>query len=310
MKRCSKCEADKEATLENFYASKSTKDGLGSWCKSCHSLNSAARYKPKRPTPRPEHSFCAKCGLEKLLEDFGKRKYKGQERTASWCKVCQTAYSDTKYIKKMHSLKEGYKICSVCEIEKIATSDFFHNSKVGKNGLNPVCKLCTNQKSYKWRSENLEKSQESSKKTQIKRKYKRRSYARKYYYTKEKFDPFRRACRNIRKRAKEIMGTDQYSITMGCSGTQLKQHLESQFLPGMAWNNYGLGPGKWQIDHKLALAEAYLHGEEAFKEACHYDNLQPLWHEAHLKKTIEDTKRYKKSKNLIIDNPQKSNRIE
>jgi hypothetical protein len=53
--------------------------------------------------------------------------------------------------------------------------------------------------------------------------------------------------------------------------TELKEHLESLFQPGMTWGNYGL----WEIDHRRPIAdfpvETPLHVINALS------NLQPLW---------------------------------
>lgn len=59
---------------------------------------------------------------------------------------------------------------------------------------------------------------------------------------------------------------------LGCSGKELKQHLESKFQPGMTWNNYG---SDWHIDHIYPLSKARKEG--TIEKACHYSNLQPLW---------------------------------
>jgi hypothetical protein len=69
---------------------------------------------------------------------------------------------------------------------------------------------------------------------------------------------------------------------LGCSIEFLKGYLESQFLPGMNWKNYGNGwNGKgmteWHIDHKKPCSSYDLSnpGEQAL--CFHYTNLQPLW---------------------------------
>jgi hypothetical protein len=64
---------------------------------------------------------------------------------------------------------------------------------------------------------------------------------------------------------------------LGCSLVQLRCHIEGRFLPGMTWQNWGSGPGKWHLDHIRPLASFDLSQVREFKLACHFSNLQPLW---------------------------------
>ncbi|MBZ9984959.1 hypothetical protein LB521_27885 [Mesorhizobium sp. BR-1-1-8] len=62
---------------------------------------------------------------------------------------------------------------------------------------------------------------------------------------------------------------------VGYTVGDLMIHLESQFLPGMTWENYG----EWHIDHKVPLAAHYYETPDDidFKKAWAITNLQPLW---------------------------------
>lgn len=71
---------------------------------------------------------------------------------------------------------------------------------------------------------------------------------------------------------------------LGCSVADLKAHLERQFLPGMTWDNWGRGPGKWQIDHIYPLAKTDLSDRPQLLAACNWRNLQPLWFEDNVRK--------------------------
>jgi hypothetical protein len=68
---------------------------------------------------------------------------------------------------------------------------------------------------------------------------------------------------------------------VGCTAEELIAHLESQFQPGMNWDNWAYDG--WHIDHKIPLASA---GDdiEAMMKLWHYTNLQPLWAEENLSK--------------------------
>ncbi len=69
---------------------------------------------------------------------------------------------------------------------------------------------------------------------------------------------------------------------LGCTIDEFKLYIESQFVEGMNWENYGLYG--WHIDHKNPLSYFDLSNLDEFKKACHYTNLQPLWATDNLKK--------------------------
>lgn len=71
---------------------------------------------------------------------------------------------------------------------------------------------------------------------------------------------------------------------LGCSIEELKGYLESKFQSGMTWDNYGMGPNKWHIDHVMPLSAFDLTNRQHVVMACHYLNLQPLWQQDNLSK--------------------------
>ena len=75
------------------------------------------------------------------------------------------------------------------------------------------------------------------------------------------------ALRGIRK-MKKTLGF------LGCTAQQLRQHLESQFEPGMTWQNYG---SHWHVDHVFPLAWFDLSDPEQQKKAFGLKNMQPMW---------------------------------
>lgn len=76
---------------------------------------------------------------------------------------------------------------------------------------------------------------------------------------------------------------------VGYTTEQLRQHLESKFLPGMTWENYGRHG--WHIDHIIPIDffEFSKPEDQEFQYCWSLYNLQPLWE---------------------IDNIRKSNKIE
>lgn len=64
---------------------------------------------------------------------------------------------------------------------------------------------------------------------------------------------------------------------LGYTITELRSHLESLFVPGMTWDNYG--QYGWHIDHVRPLSSFVITSaeDESFKQAWALSNLQPLW---------------------------------
>lgn len=62
---------------------------------------------------------------------------------------------------------------------------------------------------------------------------------------------------------------------LGCSFDFLMGYLESQFEPGMTWENHGFYG--WHVDHIIPCNTFNLTDEEEQKKCFHYTNLRPLW---------------------------------
>lgn len=102
-----------------------------------------------------------------------------------------------------------------------------------------------------------------------------------------KSDPGFRALNSIRKRLRRALKGERkmYSFmdSVGCSVNELKEYLESKFIPGMTWENYGYRG--WHIDHIHPLSKFDLTRQDQFIKAVHYTNLQPLWWKENLEKS-------------------------
>lgn len=71
---------------------------------------------------------------------------------------------------------------------------------------------------------------------------------------------------------------------LGCDIVYFKQHIASQFVEGMSWENYGNKKGCWSLDHIMPLAAFDLENEQHWMLACHYGNIRPLWHADNIRK--------------------------
>jgi hypothetical protein len=70
---------------------------------------------------------------------------------------------------------------------------------------------------------------------------------------------------------------------LGCDASFLRNHLESQFVDGMSWNNwskYG-----WHVDHIVPFGEFDLSNPVHQIAVCNWRNLRPLWAKDNHEKT-------------------------
>lgn len=162
----------------------------------------------------------------------------------------------------------------------------------------PRCLECRREKARKWRAQNkdhyakyfrnyrkTEKGKEQYLNLKNNAEFRKKSYDRTTKRLKE--DPAYKLCHNcscilrahLKKnklpksgRTASYIGTTDYEF--------LKQYLELKFKPGMSWDNWGKGKGKWNIDHIVPLASAS--NEDELKKLLHYTNLQPLWSEENI----------------------------
>lgn len=69
---------------------------------------------------------------------------------------------------------------------------------------------------------------------------------------------------------------------LGYSKRDLRRHLESLWQEGMSWENYGLGEGKWNIDHIRPIASFPIETHASVVNAL--SNIRPMWATDNLKK--------------------------
>lgn len=156
------------------------------------------------------------------------------------------------------------------------------------------------EKSKKWRLENPERSKAVAKKyrnsnpqkgaarTKKWRENNRERYRarqNKWRSWKHFNDPTFRLRNNLRSRLRLALkgGVKSCSTVklIGCPVELLRFHLETQFVAGMSWGNYGK---MWHVDHIRPCASFDLSDPEQQKQCFHYSNLQPLFVEDNLKK--------------------------
>ena len=104
---------------------------------------------------------------------------------------------------------------------------------------------------------------------------------------RHKEDPqYAMRCR-LRARIKQWLKGNKSAPTaelVACTEKECNEWLESQFLPGMTWENRDL----WHIDHMKALDSFNALDPAEQRKACHYTNLQPLWAKDNFEQSNKD----------------------
>lgn len=77
-------------------------------------------------------------------------------------------------------------------------------------------------------------------------------------------------------------GGRSWQDLVGYKTSDLKRHIERQFIKGMSWENYG----KWHIDHIIPVASFKFEtvDDDAFKACWSLTNLRPLWAAENIRK--------------------------
>jgi hypothetical protein len=159
--------------------------------------------------------------------------------------------------------REQRKMCKHCGITKPFGEMVV--CKKSTNGVGAFCRLCHNARAVNWRDSNPDNMVAS----------------RKRRYGKIKGDPALYISMRIRDRIGKVIKRHGTGLNvsgsrmqyLGCTGQQVKEHLEAQFDDSMTWSNYGT---YWHVDHIRPLASYDMNIMADRKHAFHYTNLQPL----------------------------------
>jgi len=190
------------------------------------------------------------------------------------CRLCQLEKLIQEFYKRKGSV-DGYRNdCKDC-MKKIPTNKKENAKKYYQNNKEKVI-----EDSKKYYRNNKNKISLYKKRYQEENKENRNEKLRERYKTDELY----KISVNIRSSLVKIFKRKGYtkksnSIKLiGCSFEELKIHIESKFKDGMSWSNHG----EWHIDHKIPLSWA--ESEEELIELCKFSNLQPLWEFENLSK--------------------------
>lgn len=213
--------------------------------------------------------ICTKCNKEKNINEFHK-KSNSKDGYRSNCRECSSKYNKSRKEKskeynKIYQNKNAIIIKENKRKYYLDNIDYFKEKNKNTNNCLDIEKKREYQKKYYNKSETKKKIKE-------------------YRKNKAKMDPLYKLTLNIRKRIRislksnHIVNISKYEEILGCSFLDFRCHIESLFIDGMTWSNYG----KWHLDHKVPISWAK--SEEEVYKLSHYTNFQPLWMNDNLSK--------------------------
>lgn len=188
--------------------------------------------------------------------------------------------------------------------------DAFHGG-ITKDGYSNICIPCT-QPISKLRYDSMEK-REQKELSKRNMQWARANKDKVKLYRKIRNGKIEyRIIKNLRNRIKRLISPlkyphvcdyrKQYHLRdkgigwLGCNYSELISYIESKFLPGMTWQNYGVGYEtdengntvydefgnikrlkQWQIDHIKCVSSFNLNDQQEIERINHYTNLIPMW---------------------------------
>lgn len=171
--------------------------------------------------------------------------------------------------KERQYIKDGLPNRKCTKCGEVKDLSLFYRSKFG---IKPDCKSCSNEYATQWRLRNPERSREIVRKSSKKYPEKVRERAN----AKRRKHPHVASARDLLKRVLSLTGERKSRTTeamLGYSADQLRIHIESQFKPGMSWENRD----QWHIDHIIPINVMIKEGITCPKKINALSNLRPLW---------------------------------
>jgi hypothetical protein len=242
--------------------------------------------------------FCYKCQTIKEVTFFYKNKNTKDGLKHICINCCKAEYKSNKDKRKEYSecyyLKHKEKIQAASK--KWKTNNKAHRKQRDREWTIKN-KEHLKQKNKNWYIKNQEEASQRQKEYNKQNKAHRQEINRNWYLNNK--DKIRQYSNKPEVRLRHHLRSRLYSAlhgskrngsavdNLGCTIDELRQYLESKFLPGMSWDNWGRTNDlykTWHIDHIVPLSSFDLTDLEQLNKACHYTNLQPLWSEDNLSK--------------------------
>lgn len=208
---------------------------------------------------------CSRCLLEKEINEFGNRKNSIDGRHGV-CRKCRNEDTKKWKMNKVYTDEEK-------NLEKERRRNYYLNNK--EEIL---------MKSKEFRDNNQDYTKSYKKYYYSKNREKLIKYSSDYHLNRLKNDYFYKFKCNVRTLLKNSIKNNGYKKNtktfeiLGCTISDFKIYLESQFENWMSWENHGLYNGElnygWDIDHIIPISIAKT--EDEIIKLNHFTNLQPL----------------------------------
>jgi hypothetical protein len=258
MKTCAKCQT--EFDLESFQKLKSSKDGRYSRCKTCVA-EYHKDYQQKNAAKRKAYLANWNLQNKQYVKEARQKKYIENRDSI---RSAQREY----LAKNNEAINQRRRKARAENGDKVRAVETAWRQK------NPEAKRAKDNRHYKANRDKLLEQMRGYYRANSDEIIQRNN---EYMKKRMKSDPMYALGRSARGRIQAALRDQGYAKTsktrqiLGCDYPTLKQHIESQFLQGMDWDNRPT----WHVDHKIPLASAKT--ELELLALCHYTNLQPLW---------------------------------
>jgi len=308
-KICSKC--GKEKDIELFTKKSKSPDGYAAECKECHNIMCRRSYYKKLDVNREKsrQQYFKHRDEEKYIE--GRKQYRkthAKQRLAYDKEYKKknpekTRATQKRYIAKNRDKKrqwdKNYEEKHKAEITERRRDYYLKNKKrISEYKKEYYAKNKKKIQEYKHQNylDNIDHYKQKSKEYATNNREEQNRKRVEY----NKTHPTARVAHNLRSHLGHVLsGRRKFGHLgdlIGCDFESLMKHLESTFTDGMNWSNYGLGIGKWSVDHAVPLSAFDLETEEGQRKASHWSNLKAMWYSENSSKGAKyNGKNYRKS---------------
>lgn len=244
-KLCKSCRPPTRKAFDEFHKSKTSPDGHVSKCKVCVK-EYAREWRKRKLEDNPEYSEIRNAVRRKKLR------------------------ADPEYRAKVYAKTNESE-------RKRKQSDPEYRKK--RDEQSTLCVKKRTERDPQWRQRKQEWAKQR-KRFEENPEYHAAYRTKKNDYERERLrtDPAFKMKKYLRTRLRKVIRGNSKAKTsiklVGCTQDKLKEHIESQFLPGMSWDNMGK---KWQIDHIVPFKAFDMTCKEQQHIVMWYKNIQPLW---------------------------------